>query len=421
MSWIDTYINKAAGRYRLHSTDSFKEASTKLTIHITAIYTVCGLLYSLTFLSKENYLVAIVAVLVSLFFLIIPVTLSKENKRFVFYSMFILVGTALESFLIFGSGNSTNFPIILWQIFFVHLTLATLTRKVALFFGIAMLSLVLVKNYLVSKGVSFPYWIPEVLVQNPRSIDIILPAFFSFYLAYTSHKLFKSAREQIKKSNESIVRLDSRILESERQYRLLVESSPAIINVHNEEGKLIFVNQSMCEATGKSKAELEKMSIQDFISAKHLPKFQDYLLAIKNNGIAEGLMKVKEKQKVQYVYYRSSVISGPGEEMRILGYGQDVTELETARQFKIQQEMEMRKMPSGKAGRIYRGGPKIFWLQAKHRWKFLKPFLRNPRWRRVIISRRCRVASDRNSWLLANWVKPKDGFGLKSLPSITYN
>lgn len=137
----------------------------------------------------------------------------------------------------------------------------------------------------------------------------------------------------MKRSREQEYTLNEALAASEYRYRLIVEKSLGYITIHDELGKLVFINDAASQALGYQPSELTGKVVSDFLHTSVKAAFSAYLEAVQVKGSAEGIMKMNSKDdKALYWYYRNVKLSNAGKETQILGFAQDITELETTRQ-----------------------------------------------------------------------------------------
>ena len=348
---FDRFINKIFNRYSnriiSRNLNPFDSARIKLNLRLTVVFLVSGVLYGLTFISMQYYFIACITVLSSLLMLFIPITLFEIRNQLINYVLYISFGVTFAGFNIFGTGNGSSIAIMLWQIFIVHLSYAILSRKAAIFFGVFILFMFLLKRELIESGFSFPYWIAEDLVHNPRLIDIVVPAFFNLYLAYASNYLYERARTQIIQTAEDLRLTEAKRTESESRYQLIVEKSMSYITIHNLSGKIHFMNPAGLIALGCSNSDLHERRIQDFLGKHERTSYDAYTDTILRQGFAEGIIKIINKNGQSLFWsYRNVLISGKDETVKILGFAQDITELENNRRILAEREQEMEVLVS---------------------------------------------------------------------------
>ncbi len=134
-------------------------------------------------------------------------------------------------------------------------------------------------------------------------------------------------------------RTDRELLESEKRYRDLVDSSQELICTHDLEGNILSVNPWASKTLGYPMEELLKKNIMDFILPSHRAEFQKYLAEIKKDGRAQGLMVVQTSSGEKLIWeYNNSLRTEGVEEPIVRGMAHDVTEQRRAEK-KIKQQL----------------------------------------------------------------------------------
>jgi PAS domain S-box-containing protein len=125
--------------------------------------------------------------------------------------------------------------------------------------------------------------------------------------------------------------------QSEKKYSDLFENVSDFIYIHDLEGKFIETNLPFIEDMSYGEENLANLNVRDLIPERHKSQFEDYLKRIKENGKAEGLMKVMTKDgRERIIEYRNSLVYGLSGSKVVRGSARDITE-------RIQAEMELRK------------------------------------------------------------------------------
>lgn len=120
---------------------------------------------------------------------------------------------------------------------------------------------------------------------------------------------------------------------SEDRYRDLFEHSPAIIVLHDLQGRVLAVNRAASETLGYSVEELAKTSIPDHLvpSVRHL--FVEYCERVRQQGQAHGLMHVQTRRGETRILEYTSTLRTEGVPTPIVrAMARDVTELRRTQQ-----------------------------------------------------------------------------------------
>jgi len=135
---------------------------------------------------------------------------------------------------------------------------------------------------------------------------------------------------EIKKAEEAIQK-------SEEQYRDLVENITDLICTHDLNGRILSVNRAAEKLIGYKFSLAENFNIKDILVTDKKNEFDLYIDAIKNEGRAKGLMKVKTfKGQIRIWEYNNSLKTEGVDEPIVRGYARDITESKKA-------EEELRK------------------------------------------------------------------------------
>lgn len=116
--------------------------------------------------------------------------------------------------------------------------------------------------------------------------------------------------------------------ESEPRYRALVESSRALICVHDLDGYLLSVNPAAAQRLGYAPGDLVGTNLRDLLSPSVRGLFGEYLGRVRDAGEDEGLMRVVTRSGEERVWAYCNVrTEEPGQRPYVLGHAQDITEL----------------------------------------------------------------------------------------------
>jgi diguanylate cyclase (GGDEF)-like protein/PAS domain S-box-containing protein len=123
-------------------------------------------------------------------------------------------------------------------------------------------------------------------------------------------------------------RAEQALAESEKRYRLLVDSSLGLICTHDLEGNLLSVNPAAAGALGYAPTELVGVNLCQLLvpSVRHI--FPEYLKRVRQQRSDSGLMRVATKHGDELVWVYRNVLRAEAEnEPYVLGHAQDITEL----------------------------------------------------------------------------------------------
>lgn len=318
------------------SLDPYEAAKYVLNIRLSVVFLVTGFLYAVTFISIGHVNVFVFSVVVSLFLLLVPVTLKQGFSSMLRNILFYVCSLVFVGVNIFGSGNGIGSIVVLWMLLIIQVAIAILHFRVAFGFTITVLTLFIIKLAIVEAGFDLPYFIPKEIVVTPRLVDIAAPIFYNLFMFYNSFSLSKHAQDEMKEARRRMAELNKKIAESEYKYRLIVEESLGYISIHNESGDLSFVNHASAKALGYLPEELYKKNIKDILAPSVAETFKVYLETLLTKGVAEGIMKVKTKEgKSLYWWYRNVKLDSDERGTQIIGFAHDITELENTRRLLI--------------------------------------------------------------------------------------
>jgi PAS domain S-box-containing protein len=138
---------------------------------------------------------------------------------------------------------------------------------------------------------------------------------------------------------------EARLLESERRYRDLAESSHDLICDHDLDGHLLNVNAAAARALGMTREELLEMRIQDLIVPEVLPMWNHYVAMIAQHGVAEGLMLMRTRSGERRTWHYRNAMKLSGMERPVVhGLAHDVTDREAALEALQQSERHFRSI-----------------------------------------------------------------------------
>ena len=108
-------------------------------------------------------------------------------------------------------------------------------------------------------------------------------------------------------------------------------ASADLICMHDLDGRLLFVSQSVCDALGMPAAILCKMTIQDLLSKDSSWGFTAYMQRLRRDGFADGIMNIVTRDGRRRTWkYRNALEMDEQSVPVIRGVARDVTEGEEA-------------------------------------------------------------------------------------------
>lgn len=116
--------------------------------------------------------------------------------------------------------------------------------------------------------------------------------------------------------------------ESEDRYRDLVEHSRDLICTHDLDGLILSVNQVAVNAVGYDPEDfVNKRSIRDILAPEMRDQFDDYMIRIRRDGYATGLMVVQTRTGEKRVWEYHNTLRTEGVSKPVVrGMAHDVTE-----------------------------------------------------------------------------------------------
>jgi len=123
------------------------------------------------------------------------------------------------------------------------------------------------------------------------------------------------------------MRAEAALVESEEQYRDLIENSLDPICMHDLQGRLLMVNRAAIEDLGfQSADEVVGQKLRDLLHPSVREGFDQYMERIISEGRDEGLMTVVRRNGEKRVWeYRNTLRYAPGSQT-VRGVARDVTE-----------------------------------------------------------------------------------------------
>lgn len=139
------------------------------------------------------------------------------------------------------------------------------------------------------------------------------------------------------------MRTEAALIESEQEYRDLIENSLDLICTHDLRGNLLMINRSAVESLGFDSADqLIGKNLADLIPPKIRPELDQYLTRIITEGRDEGFMTVLRRDGAKRIWeYRNSLRQTTGSQI-VRGVARDVTDRLRAEQLLAESEARYR-------------------------------------------------------------------------------
>lgn len=311
--------------------EPFEEAKIRLSLRLTWIFFVSGLVYATSFISPHYYFVLGFAMGINLSLLLIPVALrfGLFRLRQILYFGIILFFIVVN---LWGSGNTTSIPVVLWMVLTVQLTNAILTSGSSFVIACLVIVIYIIKVIAVENNFVFPNVLPREIIQTPRIIDYAAPMFYNLSLTYNSYQFNKWARLQLRSSDEKVKTLNKAIARTEWRNNMIVENSLGVISIHDEKGILKFINNATSRALGFESSDLLGKSVSHVLHPDVRDRFDSYLETVLKTSSAEGIMRVVTSSGTSLFWYYRALSIVYDNNRSVLTFAHDVTELEKTRQ-----------------------------------------------------------------------------------------
>ena len=129
---------------------------------------------------------------------------------------------------------------------------------------------------------------------------------------------------------------EDKLRRSEQHYRHLIENSQGFICTHDREGNLLSVNPAGAHSLGYEPSEIIGRNMREFMNPKYHEHFDRQLETVWREAADDGLMVLQAKDGRERTWrYHNVKLTETVEKPFILGYAQDVTEMqETQKQLK---------------------------------------------------------------------------------------
>jgi PAS domain S-box-containing protein len=128
------------------------------------------------------------------------------------------------------------------------------------------------------------------------------------------------------KVRTSVLEQKSRV-KSTSHYRDLVEQSHDLICTHDLKGRLLSVNAASARLLRYQVEELLRIPLRDVIAPEFREQFDEYLLRVKRDGVAKGLMQVLTRTGERRIWEYHNALESQGAQGGVVrGIAHDVTE-----------------------------------------------------------------------------------------------
>jgi len=122
-------------------------------------------------------------------------------------------------------------------------------------------------------------------------------------------------------------RAEELLRESEDRYRDLVEHSHDLMCTHDLEGRILSVNQWAARVLGYDLEAVLKMNLRDLLVPEFRSEFEQYLDAVRTQGVAEGFMKVRTiTGEARVIEYTNTLRTEGVAEPIVRAMARDITE-----------------------------------------------------------------------------------------------
>ena len=142
------------------------------------------------------------------------------------------------------------------------------------------------------------------------------------------------------------------LVDGERRYRQLMDHSSAFICTHDMNGVLLSVNRAAADRLGRTPAEMVGHNIEEFIELNQRERFLAYLREVASEPTVSGVLTIRRRDGERSIWaYLSSRFQEPGQEARVLGHAQDITEMK-----RLEETLQLTQFSVDKAADA------VFWI-----------------------------------------------------------
>lgn len=151
---------------------------------------------------------------------------------------------------------------------------------------------------------------------------------------------------ELERKIANLKNLQSKLKESERRYKSIVETTHDAIYIYNRKGELVYVNKAACQLHGMEREELLQMNPRRFIHPDSIRVFYHFISTLergnKFKGFAQGLRKDGSIREVE-IYGCPITFNG---QLHYYSSVRDITDLRNS-----QAALERAKIKAEKASR----------------------------------------------------------------------
>ena len=151
------------------------------------------------------------------------------------------------------------------------------------------------------------------------------------------------------------------LLDSERRYRQLMESSGAFICSHDLHGVLLSINQSAAKNLGYRQDEMVGRNLNEFLDRNQHTRFEDYLHQVANAPTVSGIVIVRRRDGEARTWaFHTSRVQEPGQDPSVVSHAQDITEMK-----RLEETLKLTQFSVDKAA------DSVFWIASDGRIRYV--------------------------------------------------
>lgn len=121
--------------------------------------------------------------------------------------------------------------------------------------------------------------------------------------------------------------IEEKVKESQQAIQQIIESSPALILVHDMEGQIVMANPACYDLYGKQEGMLEGKNLDQLIEIKEIERaFSNYLKRIATKKTIKGICRVRNKEgRLKYLLFSSHLLSQQQSLQQVISFAIDIT------------------------------------------------------------------------------------------------